>query len=158
MYALPGGVIEKRRQPICRHLIVALLGAVLLILDFVAVDDKSGAVGMALLVAGVAMLLFGAIVAIIRLMSEERAPYHTPSKRYMRFRERYYDREQLSKLQRAVASGDVKAIDAIPEGNVSAITLVESYATNRDIVAYAIYEYVNFDNSLIGEVKLLNNK
>lgn len=155
LYALPTGVVSARRQPVCRPTIIALVGAALLVLNFALVDDKSGAVGMTLMVAGVAMLLYGAIIAIVRLASDKCVPYHEATKRYMRFKERYYDREHLAELQKAVARGDRAGIEALPTGNVAAITLVECYAPDRSIVAYALYEYSNFDNKLIGEVKLV---
>lgn len=155
LYALPSGVVVERRQPVCRPTLVAVVGAVLLVANILLVDDKSGALGMTLMAAGVTMLLYGAIVAITRLMSDKRVPYHTPTKHYMCTKERYYDREQLAELQKAVARGDRAGIEALPAGNVAAITLIECYAHDRSIVAYAIYEYVNFDNKLIGEVKLI---
>lgn len=158
LYALPAGVVSARRQPVCRPTIIALAGAALLVLNFALIDDKSGAVGMSLMVAGEAMLLYGAIIAIMRLTSDTRVPYHTATKRYMRFRERYYDRKQLAALQKAVADGDSAGIEALPTGNVAAITLVECYAPDRSIVAYALYEYTDFDNRLIGEVRLVDDK
>ena len=155
LYALSDGAVSQRRQPICGHLIVALVGLVLLVINFVVVDDMSGALGMTLMVAGVVMFLYGTIIGIVRLMSNERVPYHTATKRYMRFSERYYNREQLADLSKAVASGDDDAIEAVTRGNIAAITLVECAASDRSIVAYAIYEYVDFDNRLIGEVKVV---
>ena len=155
LYALPSGVVVERRQPVYRPMLIAVVGAVLLVVNFLLVDDKSGAMGMSLMVAGIAMLLYGVIVAITRLTSDKREPYHTPTKRYMHTKERYYDREYLVALQKAVARGDSAGIEALPAGNVAAITLVECYSHDRSIVAYAIYEYVNFDYMLIGEVKLI---
>ena len=158
LYALPTGVVAARRQSVCRPTVIALVGAALLVLNFVLVDDKSGAMGMSLMVAGITMLIYGVVIAIVHLMSDRRVPYHKTTKRYMRFRERYYDREQLAELQKAVARGDRAGIEALPQGNVAAITLVECYAHDRSIVAYAIYEYTNFDNKLIGEVKLVGGR
>lgn len=158
LYALPAGVIVERRQPICRPVVAALLGAALMVVNFTLVDDKSGAMAMTLMLAGITMLFVGIILTIVRLSSSTRVPYHTPSKSYMRFRERYYDRELLGALQQAVAQGDKGAIDMLPTGNVSAITLIECRAKDGSIEAYAIYEYANFDNKLVGEVKLLRHR
>ena len=157
LYALPGGVVEPRRQPICGPVVAALIGAALLVVNVVALDDKSGAVGMTLMVVGVAMLLYGAFVALVRRSSDDRTPYHTPSKGYFQSRERYYDRAQLSELQRAISRGDKGAIDALPNGNVAAITLVECWTKDRSIEAYGIYEYAEFGYRLIGEVKVVTH-
>lgn len=155
LYALPGGVVAPRRRPICKPLCLALLGAVLLIVNFVAVTDKSGALSMSLMVLGIALFAYGAIVTIVRLSSDDRVPYHLPSKRHMRYSERYYSREQLADVQRALASGDAKAIAALPTGNVSAITVVGYHAADGSIDAFAAYEYVAFDSKIIGEVYMM---
>lgn len=155
LYALPGGVVEPRRQPICKPVMAAIVGAVLLIINLLAIDDKSGALGMTLMVAGITMLIFGIILTAVRLTSDKRVPYHTPTKRYMCYRERYYDRAQLEMLKKYVASGDRMMINSLQTGNVAAITLVEYSSADDSLVAYALYEYFEFDNRLIGEIKII---
>lgn len=159
LYALPGDAVCERRKPICKPLCAAIIGAALLVINFTVIEDASGALGMTLMTVGIAALLYGAIMTIVRLMSDDRVPYHAPSKSYFKSRERYYDRTQLSELQRAIASGDRKAIDALPCGNVAAITLVECFTKDRGIETYAIYEYAEFGYRIIGNVKVVvNNK
>lgn len=155
LYALPGGVVEPRRQPVCKPILATIVGAVLLFINFLAIDDKSGALGMTLMVAGITLLLFGIVVTIARLTSDKRIPYHTPSKRYMRYSERYYDRAQLEMLKKYVSSGDRLMIDSLQTSNVSAITLVEYHSVDDTLIAYAIYEYYEFDNRLISEIKII---
>lgn len=155
LYALPGGVVEPRRQPVCKPILATIVGAVLLFINFLAIDDKSGALGMTLMVAGITLLLFGIVVTIARLTSDKRIPYHTPSKRYMRYSERYYDRAQLEMLKKYVSSGDRLMIDSLQTGNVAAITLVEYHSVDDTLIAYAIYEYYEFDNRIISEIKII---
>lgn len=155
LYALPGGVVEPRRQPVCKPILATIVGAVLLFINFLAIDDKSGALGMTLMVAGITLLLFGIVVTIARLTSDKRIPYHTPSKRYMRYSERYYDRAQLEMLKKYVSSGDRLMIDSLQTSNVAAITLVEYHSADDTLIAYAIYEYYEFDNRLISEIKII---
>lgn len=155
LYALPGGVVVPRRQPIGKPAMAAIVGAVLLVINFLAINDKSGALGMMLMVAGITLLLFGIIIIAVRLTSDKRVPYHTPSKRYMCYCERYYDRAQLEMLKKYVASGDRVMIDSLQTGNVAAITLVEYSSADDSLVAYALYEYFEFDNRLIGQVKII---
>ena len=45
LYALPSGVVVERRQPVYRPMLIAVVGAVLLVVNFLLVDDKSGAMG-----------------------------------------------------------------------------------------------------------------
>ena len=83
LYALPGGVVEARRRPIFKPMALALVGVVLLIINTVAIDSSMEALSMLLLVAGVGLAGYGIVVSAMRLVSDERVPYHTPSKRYM---------------------------------------------------------------------------
>ena len=73
----------------------------------------------------------------------------------MCYRERYYDRAQLEMLKKYVASGDRMMIDSLQTGNVAAITLEEYSSADDSLVAYALYEYFEFDNRLIGEIKII---
>lgn len=152
LYALPGGVVEARRRPIFKPIALALVGVVLLIINTVAIDSSMEALSMLLLVAGVGLAGYGIVVSAMRLVSDERVPYHTPSKRYMCYSERYYDRSQLKALQSALKRGDEDALASIPTSNISAITLVCYRSKDGSIVAYALYHYVDMEYCMIGDV------
>jgi hypothetical protein len=154
LYALPGGVVEARRRPIIKPIATILIGIVLLVINFVAIDSSMEALSMLLLVLGVGVMIYGIIVVVMRCGSDEQVPYHTPSKSYMRYSERFYDRSQLGKLQSAIESGDRSAIDSIPTSNISAIILACYRSANGSIVAYGLYHYVDMEYCLIGDVTI----
>ena len=54
-------------------------------------------------------------------------------------------------LRRAVIEGDQKAIDALPETNVSAVTLVEYVSPRSAMRARRVYAYAEFDRRPIGD-------
>lgn len=152
LYALPGGVVESRRRPIFKPMALALVGVVLLIINTVAIDSSMEALSMLLLVVGVGLAGYGIVVSAMRLVSDERVPYHTPSKRHMCYSERYYDRSQLEALQSALKRGDEDALASIPTSNISAITLVGYRSKDGSIVAYALYHYIDMEYCMIGDV------
>ena len=149
LYALPEGGVVARRRTIYKPLVAVLAGIALLIINFVAIDDKSGALSMLLLVVGAVSLVYGAVAVVLRLVGSERVPYDSVDNCYMRYRERYYDRALLEPLRRAIERGDAKAIEQMPTTNVSAVVLVEYRTPSRRMTAYALYEYVEFENRLI---------
>ncbi len=151
LYALPGGVVEARRRPVVKPLAIALAGAALLVVDTVAIDSDSGNLDAAMLLIGSTMLLWGLIEATTRLFGQDRVPYYRPDGVYLRRRERYYRHEQLTELRRAVIEGDQKAIDALPETNVSAVTLVEYVSPRSAMRARRVYAYAEFDRRPIGD-------
>ena len=152
LYALPGGVVEARRRPIFKPVALVLIGIVLLVINFVAIDSSMEALSMLLLVLGVGVMIYGIIVVVMRCGSEEQVPYHTPSKSYMRYSEKYYDRSQLETLQSALLRNDENALSSIATSNISAITLVCYRSVDSSIVAYALYQYVDMEYCMIGDV------
>lgn len=155
LYALPGGVVEARRRPIFKPAAAALAGAVLLMIDIIAVDSSSGNLDAGLLLLGSILFFGGAIAVAMRIFTGARTPYYKPDAAYLRRRERYYDRERLPELQRAVEAGDVEALDKIPESNVSAVTLLEYYSPKSGMRAFRIYAYAEFDRRAVSAVKIV---
>lgn len=156
LYALPAGAVTARRQPIFKPAMTMLAGAVLLIADICAVDSsRSGNLSAGLVLAGAALLLAGAVVTAIRLCGGARTPYYVPDGVYLRRRERFYGRNDLAALRKAVDSGDAAALDAVPESDVSALTLVEYYSPRSGMRAMRLYEYAEFDRRPLGGVKIV---
>lgn len=158
LYALPGGVVVERRRSMMKPIAYFCLGIVLCIINFVAVEDKNGALGMLLMVCGIALVAYGIFAIIARFAASEGVPYDTEARRYMVRRERYFDHELLKPLSDAVARGDREAIDSMPTTNVARLTLVEYRTPGTNRTAWAIYEYVDFSNRLYGEVKIVSGK
>ena len=158
LYALPGGVVVARRRSLLKPIAYLGLGIVLCIINFVAIEDKSGALGMLLMVCGIALVAYGIFAIIARYADSEGVPYDTEARRYMVRRERYYDYELLKALSDAVARADREAIDSMPTTNVARLTLVEYRTPGSNRTAWAIYEYVDFSNRLYGEVKIVEGK
>lgn len=158
LYALPGGVVVARRRSMMKPIVYLCLGIVLCIINFVAVEDKNGALGMLLMVCGISLVAYGIFAIIARFADSEGVPYDTEARRYMVRRERYFDHELLKPLSDAVARGDREAIDSMPTTNVARLTLVEYRTPGTNRTAWAIYEYVDFSNRLYGEVKILSGK
>ena len=155
LYALPGGVVMPRRRPIVKPMAIAMMGLVLLAINIVAVAEESDALSMLLIVSGIVLACYGAVVSIVRLWGDDRVLYHCPSCGYMSRTERYYHRDQLFYLEAALARGDRATIDAMPTTNVAMITLVGYHAADDSLDAYALYEYVDMETRMIGDVKIM---
>ena len=50
---------------------------------------------------------------------------------------------------------DIEHIDSIETSSISAITLAECSTKDGTMVAYALYEYDNYEDRLVGEVKII---
>ena len=116
---------------------------------------SNDALSMLLVVVGVSLVLYGIIAIMMRMVGDERVPYHTPSRCYMKYRERYYSHEKLAELESALSVQDIEHIDSIETSSISAITLAECTTKDSAMVAYALYEYDNYEDRLVGKVKII---
>ena len=155
LYALPDGVVLPRRRSVVCHIVIALVGVAVLLANFLFVTNSASTLSMLLVVVGGALVLYGAVVAMMRLASGDKVPYHTVSKSYMQGRERFYSRDNLAELREAVAMHDVARIDKVPTSSVSALTLVECRSKDGALLALALYEYVEYEDRLMGDVVIV---
>lgn len=155
LYALPNGVVQPRRRSITMSAIIAIVGAALLAAYFLLFSSNSGALGMSLIVVGGALLIYGLVVAVVRIASNDTVPYHTATKSYMSYRERFYAHENAAELKAAIAANDRERIEKIATSNVSALTLAECCTKDGSIVALALYEYANYEDRLTDKVTII---
>lgn len=156
LYALPNGVVQPRRRSVVKPLCIALMGVVAMVANVLFTGFSNDALSMLLIVLGVSFILYGIIVTMMRLIGNEQVPYHTPSGGYMNYRERYYSREALAELTAAIAKHDKERIDSVKTSSISAITLAECSTKDCSVTAYALYEYDNYEDRLVGEVKIVH--
>lgn len=149
LYALPGGVVKPRRRTAVKPVIITLIGAALLVINSMAVEDSAGATAMTLITAGVILLGYGIVATIVRLRSTATVPYDEEAKCYMHYRERYYNHELLPAVRRAIAANDTEGLEQLPTSNVSAIIVIEYRTPGGRRTAYALYEYKEFAYRLI---------
>lgn len=140
LYVLPNTRIIARRESIINPIIIAISGVVILITNHLLVEQKAGAMSMALITLGTALILYGLLVTIMRANSQKLVPYDNDAKCYMKYRERYYDRELVGPIIRALRNGDINAIDQMPTTNIAAVTLAE-YSSRGNIRAFCIYSF-----------------
>lgn len=155
LYALPNGVVQPRRRSVVRPLCITLIGVAVMVANVIFTGFSNDALSMLLVVVGVSLVLYGIIAIMMRMVGDERVPYHTPSRCYMKYRERYYSHEKLAELESALSVQDIEHIDSIETSSISAITLAECTTKDSAMVAYALYEYDNYEDRLVGKVKII---
>lgn len=140
LYALPGGVVSPRRQSLTSPIIITIVGIAFVVINYVALTDAPEALSMLMLTLGIGLLLYGALVLVMRLSNPKQVPYDNRSHSFFKYKERYFERELVAPIQQALGRGDTMAIDEMPTTNIAAVTLVE-YRSKSGIRAYCLYEY-----------------
>lgn len=156
LYALPGGAITPKSESIASQMIIALVGVALLTINSLFVDPRLDSLFMALLTCGVAMVLYGIVVGGVRYARGRKVPYDNELREYMKYRERYFDREFIRPIMRALERGDIEALDTMPTTNIAQVVLVEYSSKYRK--AYSLMEYHDTEYRVIGEPTILDIK
>ena len=154
LYALPQGVVTPKRESVAREIMVLILGIALLIFNSMLGDQSAETLSMALLTAGIGMILYGIIVASVRASNRREVPYDNEAKGFMKYRERYYDRSFIEPITQALERGDYEAIEIMPTTNIAAVMLVEYRSAKRR--AYALYEYGEQEYRPISKPHIVN--
>lgn len=154
LYALPGGVVTPRKESIVMPVVIVIIGVAMLISNYTIISSNLESLSMLMLVVGIALILYGALVLIMRIGSQRLVPYDNRAGRYFKFKERYFERELIAPVSQAIARGDIIAIDDMPTTNVSAIVLVEC-RSKGGIVAYCLYEFNNNEYHALGKPTIL---
>lgn len=157
LYALPNKHIVARRESIIKPIIIAIIGVITLTINSAYVGNDAEALSMAFITAGVALILYGLLVAIMRTNSSKLVPYDNDAKCYLKYRERYFDRELVAPIIKALKSGDIVAIDQMPTTHIAAVTLVE-YSSKSGIKAYGLYSYNEGGYRPLCEPVIVNGK
>ena len=155
LYALPNGVVQPRRRSVVKPLCIALAGMAVMVANVIFTGFSNDALSMLLVVVGVSLILYGIIATMMRMVGDERVPYHTPTQCYMNYRERYFSHEKLAELKAALSVHDIERIDSIETSSISAITLAECTTKDGILMAYALYEYDNYEDRLVDKVKIV---
>ena len=152
---MPNGVVQPRRRPIKRPVITAIVGVALLITALLMPSTKEGMLEMALIIGGGALLLYGLCVVMMRYINHDTAPYHTPSRSYMSYRERYYTIDKSAELKAAIADKDYNRLEAVETSNISTLIVAECRSKDGSIVALALYEYAIFEHLMVDRVTII---
>ena len=152
---MPNGVVQPRRRPIKRPVITAIVGVALLITALLMPSTKEGMLEMALIIGGGALLLYGLCVVMMRYINHDTAPYHTPSRSYMSYRERYYTIDKSAELKAAIAAKVYNRLEAVETSNISTLIVAECRSKDGSIVALALYEYAIFEHLMVDRVTII---
>lgn len=159
LYALPDGVVVKRRKSVAVPLLLLVAGAAMLVANgFVGGSADNADLKSALVLFGVIMVLSGGITAAVRLFGDGGAPYHSGDGCFLRREELKFDKERAAEVADAIRRGDFEALRAIPQGGVSAVTAVLYSSAASGFAACRAFEYVELEMRPVCEMKVVRGR
>ena len=142
LYALPNGVVVPRRKPVALPLLVAIAGVALLVANFMlpALAENAN-LKSALVLFGVAFVLIGGLVGVMRLSGRSCAPWHVKDGCFLKKKELKFVKERSSMVRDLVRKGDFATLRSLPDDGVSAVTVVVYSSPRSGFCAAQVFEY-----------------
>lgn len=151
MYALPDGVVVRRKRSYILPVFVFLIGVVLVVLSYsmeLSVNNHSSMI----LVAG-ATVIVGILMICNRIFDTEGRPWHVPTNSPLCYEERFFPVENRNEVRRFVEEGSLKRIIAADKKQTSGIAVAIYRTQDCTFGAMQAYEYVGYEYRPITPVK-----
>ncbi len=155
LYALPGGVVVRRKKSLLPSLIVMAVGIALVVFYYLSLDAMSNNLASSLILAAGGVLLVGILMLMSRIFDNEGHPALAATGEKLRYEERFFPLDERAAIQRHIDQGDLLHLLAKNEGQVSSIAVAILYSADRRIAAMQGYEYLGFEYRPITGIKVL---
>ena len=156
LYALPGGVVVKRRKPIAMPTALLVAGVALLVINSqIEASAEMMNLKSALVLFGAVAAVVGAVILALRVMGGAGAPYHAADGCYLKCKELKFNKEKSAQLRDLVNRGDFTTLRSLPEDGVSAVTAVIYRSPRGSFCAVQLFEYVDLELQPASELKVI---
>ena len=155
LYALPGGVVVKRRKPIAMPAALLVAGVALLIINSqIEASAEMMNLKSALVRFGAVMAVVGAVILALRMMGGAGAPYHAADGCYLKCKELKFNKEKRAHLRDLVNRGDFTTLRSLPEDGVSAVTVVMYSSPRSGFCAAQVFEYFELELRAVSQLRV----
>ena len=155
LYALPGGVVVKRRKPIAMPAALLVAGVALLVINSqIEASAEMMNLKSALVLFGAVMAVVGAVILVLRMMGGAGAPYHSADGCYLKCKELKFNKEKSAQLRDLVNRGDFTTLRSLPEDGVSAVTVVMYSSPRSGFCAAQVFEYFELELRAVSQLRV----
>lgn len=155
MYALPSGVVVRRKKSYLPSLAILAVGVALIVLYFLMHSNWSNNLASSLILVAGAAVLIGGLMFVTRLTDREGRPALAATGKPLRYVERYFRVEQRAEISRLVEEGSLARLFATPDGQVSGIAVALYHSPDGAFAAMQAYEYIDFEYRAITPIKIV---
>ena len=155
LYAVPGGVVVKRRKPIAMPAALLVAGVALLIINSqIEASAEMMNLKSALVLFGAVAAVVGAVILALRMMGGAGAPYHAADGCYLKCKELKFNKEKSAHLRDLVNRGDFTTLRSLPEDGVSAVTVVMYSSPRSGFCAAQVFEYFELELRAVSQLRV----
>lgn len=159
LYALPDGVIAKRRKPITIPAVALAVGVAMLVANS-QISAQSGLMNLksALVLFGALFAIVAAVMLALRLFGGEGAPFHVADGCYLQHRELKFNKDKSSQIKDLVNRGNFSTLLSLSQDGVSAVTVVMYTSPKSGFCAAQVFEYVDLEQKAVSRLSISNGK
>ena len=139
MYALPGGVVVKRRKSQLRAAVLFIAGVALVVVNNMYGAELTNNMRSAIVFIG------GMVMAAIQLFGSGGVPFHKDKHCYLVFEELYFDRGVRADVVQSVEDGAVDRLLGLARANVPALTVALYRTPDNSFAAMQAFEYADLE-------------
>lgn len=152
------GLVVMRRKPLIVPIVWFVVGVALLVINaMVPATMEWMNLKSAIVLLGAVFVIASAVVAIYRVMGNDRAPYHTADGCFLQKKELKFAKERASYIRDLVNRGDFTTLHNLVEDGVSAVT-VRLYTSPRSgFCAVQVFEYVDMELQPVSDLKIVQD-
>ena len=133
MYALPGGVVVKRRKSQLRAAVLFIAGVALVVVNNMYGAELTN------------NMRSGMVMAAIQLFGSGGVPFHKDKHCYLVFEELYFDRGVRADVVQSVEDGAVDRLLGLARANVPALTVALYRTPDNSFAAMQAFEYADLE-------------
>lgn len=156
MYALPGGMIVRRRKSLLIPVLVLLAGVVLIVVNNVWGAELTNNLRSSAVFIGGALLVTGFLILLARVIGSNGNPYHSREKRFLQYEELYFDRGHGQDVTKYVNDGDLRKVLAMQRSRVPAVAVALFRTPDNRFAALQAFEYADLEYKPLTDLRIVN--
>lgn len=159
MYALESGLVVRRKKNYIVPGLILVIGTVLIVLNYLLdVEARSADLSSSLLLIAGATVIVGVLMVLSRLFDSEGEPWHKPTRKMLKYEERFYPLEQKEEILRLVEQGAYLKLVAADKGLTSGIAVAIYHATDLSFYAMQGYEYIDYEYQPVTAIRCVSDQ
>ena len=144
LYASSNGVVVERRRSLLIPIVILLVGAAMLIANsFIEGGETTNNFKSALILFGGLILIVGVAYSAISIFGDG-SPYHKDDKCFLVKKQYVFDRSQIDAIVKAVERADKRALDAMKESDIAALSVICYLSPQSDYCVMQAFVYEDF--------------
>lgn len=156
MYALPGGVVERRRKSPVTPIILTLIGVATIVLTNMYKAELNVNANSSLVVVGWGLVITGVAWLGTQIIGSNSVPYHNGAKSNLRYEELYFDRSLRGEVLEAVAEGNIVRLLGMKRHDIPAMTVALYRTLDCRFTAMQAFEYLDLEYKPLSDLKIVD--